>query len=151
MECTTAPFQGKLQRGVRAKCQIHRANPKMLTLCRGTSLISNRPHLGPYGRPMPRALWWSSGARRSHMSEVPLCPIQVESALDRFEEGLEPPRRPLCKKDARVDHSLALTCGHLAGAINVQGGVEGLYKPSGCQWLQQGALLVFLHHSRASS
>ena len=26
---------------------------------RGTSLIRNRPHLGPYSRPMPRALRWS--------------------------------------------------------------------------------------------
>ena len=27
---------------------------------RGTSLIRNNPPLGPYGRPMPRALWRSS-------------------------------------------------------------------------------------------
>ena len=26
---------------------------------RGTSLIRNSPPLGPYSRPMPRALWWS--------------------------------------------------------------------------------------------
>ena len=26
---------------------------------RGTSLIRNRTTLGPYSRPMPRALWWS--------------------------------------------------------------------------------------------
>ena len=26
---------------------------------RGTSLTRNRPTLGPYSRPMPRALWWS--------------------------------------------------------------------------------------------
>ena len=26
---------------------------------RGTSLIRNRAPLGPYGRNMPRALWWS--------------------------------------------------------------------------------------------
>ena len=26
---------------------------------RGTSLKRNRPPLGPYSRPMPRALWWS--------------------------------------------------------------------------------------------
>ena len=25
---------------------------------RGTSLIRKRHPLGPYGRPMPRALWW---------------------------------------------------------------------------------------------
>ena len=27
--------------------------------CRGTSLIRNRPHPGPYIRFMYRALWWS--------------------------------------------------------------------------------------------
>ena len=26
---------------------------------RGTALIRNRPSLGPYKRPRPRALWWS--------------------------------------------------------------------------------------------
>ena len=26
--------------------------------CRGTSLIRNSGPLGPYGRTMPRALWW---------------------------------------------------------------------------------------------
>jgi len=26
---------------------------------RGTSLISNTPLLGPYGRTIPRVLWWS--------------------------------------------------------------------------------------------
>jgi hypothetical protein len=26
---------------------------------RGTSLIRNQTLLGPYSRPMPRALWWS--------------------------------------------------------------------------------------------
>ena len=26
---------------------------------RSTSLIRNNPPLGPYRRPMPRALWWS--------------------------------------------------------------------------------------------
>ena len=38
--------------------------------CRGTSLIRNNPTLGPYSRPVPRALWWSWGGVR--MSEVPL-------------------------------------------------------------------------------
>ena len=28
-------------------------------LYRGTSLIRNCPPLGPYSRPVPRALWWS--------------------------------------------------------------------------------------------
>ena len=28
---------------------------------RGTLLIRNRPPLGPYGRTMPRALWWPEG------------------------------------------------------------------------------------------
>ena len=30
-------------------------------LGRGTSLIRNRPTLGPYRRPKPVALWWSLG------------------------------------------------------------------------------------------
>ena len=28
-------------------------------VCRGTSLIRYSPLLGPYSRPMPRALWWT--------------------------------------------------------------------------------------------
>jgi len=28
---------------------------------RGTSLIKNSAHLGPYSRTMPRALWWPQG------------------------------------------------------------------------------------------
>ena len=41
-------------------------------LYRDTSLIRNRLSLGPYSRPMPRALWWSYGGGRFLMSEVPL-------------------------------------------------------------------------------
>ena len=32
---------------------------KELEPYRGASLIRNRPTLGPYSRPTPRALWWS--------------------------------------------------------------------------------------------
>ena len=32
-----------------------------VTWYRGTSLIRNRPRLGPYSRTMPKALWWSKG------------------------------------------------------------------------------------------
>ena len=39
---------------------------------RGTSLTRNRTTLGPYSRPMPRALWWSYGGWRCLMREVPL-------------------------------------------------------------------------------
>jgi len=39
---------------------------------RGTSLIKNSHPLGPYSRPMPRALWWSQGGMRFVVSEVPL-------------------------------------------------------------------------------
>ena len=39
---------------------------------RGTSPLKNRLPLGPYGRPMPRALRWSWGGGGGHMSEVPL-------------------------------------------------------------------------------
>ena len=33
----------------------------LLVWCRGTSLIRNCLLPGPYRRPIPRALWWSSG------------------------------------------------------------------------------------------
>ena len=39
---------------------------------RGTSLIINCLPLGPYSRPMPRALEWSQGGGGVLMSEVPL-------------------------------------------------------------------------------
>jgi hypothetical protein len=39
---------------------------------RGTSLVRNSSPLGPYTRPMPRALWWSQGGGHVFMSEVPL-------------------------------------------------------------------------------
>ena len=41
---------------------------------RGTSLIRKRLPLGPYSRPIPRALWWSMGGGLFLMSEVPLYP-----------------------------------------------------------------------------
>ena len=42
-------------------------------LYRGTLLTRKRTTLGPYSRPMPRALWWSKGGGgRFLMSEVPL-------------------------------------------------------------------------------
>ena len=37
---------------------------------RGTSLIRNTPLLGPYGRTLPRVLWWSEGEELSFISEV---------------------------------------------------------------------------------
>jgi len=49
---------------------------------RGTSLVRNRHLLGPYSRPMARALWWSQGggsflwARYPLMGEVPLYRIR---------------------------------------------------------------------------
>jgi len=41
---------------------------------RGTSLVRNNPTLGPYRKPMSRALWWSYGGGLFLMSEVPLYP-----------------------------------------------------------------------------
>ena len=38
----------------------------------GALLMRMQLPLGPYGRPMPRALWWSYGGGRL-VSEVPLC------------------------------------------------------------------------------
>jgi hypothetical protein len=37
---------------------------------RGTSLMTKRPPLGPYSRPMTEALWWSLGGGQVLMSEV---------------------------------------------------------------------------------
>ena len=39
---------------------------------RSTSLVRKRTLLGPYRRPMPRALWWPRGGQRFLMNEVPL-------------------------------------------------------------------------------
>jgi len=39
---------------------------------RGTFLIRKRHPIGPYSRPVPRALWWSWGGGPFLMSEVPL-------------------------------------------------------------------------------
>ena len=44
----------------------------VLRAYRGTSLISNQPPIGPYGRSMPRALWRPWGGGLFVMSEVPL-------------------------------------------------------------------------------
>ena len=44
---------------------------------RGTSLIRNSLHLGPYGRTMPRTLWWQT--RRSH-PQMRLPPHRASSA-----------------------------------------------------------------------
>ena len=41
-------------------------------LYRGTSIMRTPPPLGPYCRPMPRALWWLQGGGLFLMSEVPL-------------------------------------------------------------------------------
>jgi len=46
--------------------------PVQPLIYRGASVIRKRPPLGPYSRPMPRALWWSLGVWRFLMSEVPL-------------------------------------------------------------------------------
>ena len=47
---------------------------------RGTSLIKNCPLLGPYSRPVPRALWWSwGGVAISYESGTPAgCAVTVE-------------------------------------------------------------------------
>ena len=39
---------------------------------RGTLLIRNSAHTGPYSRTLPRALWWPQGGGLFLMSEVPL-------------------------------------------------------------------------------
>ena len=44
---------------------------------RGTSLIRNRPPLGPYSRSMPRVLQWSYGVGQFLMREVPLYTVDV--------------------------------------------------------------------------
>ena len=46
---------------------------------RGTSLIRNSTPLGPYGRPIPGALYRSQGVWRFLMSEVPLYLVIYDS------------------------------------------------------------------------
>ena len=54
----------------------------------GTSLIRNCRPLGPYSRPVPRALWWSQGGGRFLMSEVPLsCCKECRKWVHRYEAG----------------------------------------------------------------
>jgi hypothetical protein len=60
--------------------------------------MGNRPHLEPYGRPMPRAQWGCSGVGRFFMSEMLLYPIQVELALERFERGPGTPKAAFMQK-----------------------------------------------------
>ena len=43
--------------------------------CRGASLIRTPPPVGPYRRPMPTVIWWSSGGVLFLMSDVPLYPL----------------------------------------------------------------------------
>ena len=39
--------------------RVIKKKKKFSVLYRGTSLIRNSLPLGPYSRPVPRALWWS--------------------------------------------------------------------------------------------
>ena len=53
------------------------------SMYRGTSLIRNSAPLGPYRRPMPRALGWSKGGGRFLMSEVTPHRIPTPDSMDR--------------------------------------------------------------------
>ena len=57
-------------------CILHLLGPaqqkRRLHRCMGTSLTRKCLFLGPYSRPMPRALRWSSVGQQFLMSEVPL-------------------------------------------------------------------------------
>jgi len=46
---------------------------------RGTSLIRNRPPLGPYSRTMSKGLWWPYGGVIFLESEVPLYTLHPET------------------------------------------------------------------------
>ena len=63
--------------GVQGRCmedlgRIWQATMVWLPSGTGTSLRRNRPTLGPYSRPMPRALWLSLGGGLLLMSELTL-------------------------------------------------------------------------------
>ncbi|KAJ1491230.1 hypothetical protein T484DRAFT_3222922 [Baffinella frigidus] len=67
------PKRAYLHLGVREVCVAlcqHAAGLSQTVPYRGTSLIRNRPPLGPYSRPTPRALWWSLGGWAFLMSEL---------------------------------------------------------------------------------
>ena len=54
-----------------------------------------RPPLGPYSRPMPRALWWSLGGVFFLMSEVPRRCGEVPRQVDLQGYLTQPPAPPL--------------------------------------------------------
>jgi len=58
---------------------LGRTRPPVVSY-RVTSLIRKRTPLGPYRRPVPRALWWSWGGWRFLMSEVPLYTLHILEA-----------------------------------------------------------------------
>ena len=51
---------------------------------RGTSLIRNRPLLGPYSRTMSGGLWWPYGGGGVLMSEIPLLPLFLMSEVPLY-------------------------------------------------------------------
>jgi len=52
---------------------VHQGTTPTLSLSnRGTSLMRNKPLLGPYSRTMCRAIWWPEGGGLFLMSEVTL-------------------------------------------------------------------------------
>ena len=69
---------------------VHRVYPPPSTQhCWGTSLIRKTLSLGPYGRDMPRALWWPYGGGLFLMSEVPLYQVRgVVPAGGAFAEAV---------------------------------------------------------------
>ena len=54
-----------------------------------------RTPLGPYSRPMPRALWWTQGGGAFIMMEVPFSEVHREERQD-LPQGLPPPKTSLC-------------------------------------------------------
>jgi len=86
---------------------------------RGTSLIINVLRLGPYSRPMPRALRWSYGGGQLLMSEVTLhtcgglCGCAQLYFLSKATRYLRPERRsPLFYLTQCINEMVALKSIH---------------------------------------
>ena len=65
--------------------------------CKGTSLIRNRPMIGPYGRPTPRSLWWSQGGGVVSYATYMYPCREVQGLLeDKFHHAAGTYSRPTC-------------------------------------------------------
>jgi len=80
----------------------------------GTSLIRNRLPLGPYSRPLPRALWWSRGG--GHFRARYLCTLEGRAGVREYTGHLDhkqtlPPRTLHCTVGISKAHQYTVVLG----------------------------------------